>query len=399
MHGRDNSCLGSESREQMRLAIFIPKKNLVSETFIRAHVDQLPFETVPYYGSNLVIVTGQGRPIGRIGAWLCAVANLFGVGYDHAGRVVRLLVPRWSDYFVERNLATHLKDAGIDRVLAEYGTTGTFLFRACEKAGVPLFVHFHGYDASVRSVLKAHRGAYQEMFKKAAGIIAVSVSMKNALVHLGADPGRVLVSPCGVDPRVFCGGTPEYSPPHFIAVGRLVEKKAPHLTIRAFGEVSREIDDATLTIVGDGPLMRSCRQLIRAMRLQHSIRLVGSRSSIEVRKFMRNSRAFVQHSVVANNGDSEGTPVSVVEAQMTGLPVVATQHAGIADVVVSGETGYLVTEGDFASMGTYMLELARNPKLAATMGRAARLRAEKNFTLEKHLTSLAATIRMDAPVT
>jgi glycosyltransferase involved in cell wall biosynthesis len=66
---------------------------------------------------------------------------------------------------------------------------------------------------------------------------------------------------------------------------------------------------------------------------------------------------------------------------MTGIPVVSTQHAGIPDVVVDGETGYLVDEGDADGMSGRMLQLVRDPELAGRMGRAARKRAKAHYTL------------------
>jgi glycosyltransferase involved in cell wall biosynthesis len=91
---------------------------------------------------------------------------------------------------------------------------------------------------------------------------------------------------------------------------------------------------------------------------------------------------FVQHSVVASTGDREGTPVAVLEAGAAGLPVVATRHEGIADVVVDGETGLLVEEGDVDGMGDALVELLTDPERARRIGRAARERVELLFSLE-----------------
>jgi glycosyltransferase involved in cell wall biosynthesis len=87
---------------------------------------------------------------------------------------------------------------------------------------------------------------------------------------------------------------------------------------------------------------------------------------------MQSAAVFVQHSVVAPDNDHEGTPVAILEAGASGLPVVATRHAGIPDVVKEGETGYLVDEGDTDAMARYMIQLAKNPDLARRLGAAAR---------------------------
>lgn len=94
---------------------------------------------------------------------------------------------------------------------------------------------------------------------------------------------------------------------------------------------------------------------------------------------MRAARCFVQHSVEAPDGDCEATPVGVLEAGASGLPVVATRHDGITDVVVEGETGLLVEERDVRGMAEAVPGLARDP-LAARLGRAARRHVRTHFS-------------------
>ena len=80
---------------------------------------------------------------------------------------------------------------------------------------------------------------------------------------------------------------------------------------------------------------------------------------------MRHARAFLQHSVVAQDGESEGTPVSVMEAGASGMPVIATRHAGIPEVVVNEETGVLVDEHNVSAMSDAIVRLAQDPALAS----------------------------------
>lgn len=73
------------------------------------------------------------------------------------------------------------------------------------------------------------------------------------------------------------------------------------------------------------------------------------------------SRAFVQHSLVVENGDSEGAPVAVIWAQLTEIPVVGTRPRAIPEVVIDGETGFLVQEADVEAMAQSMRQLADHP--------------------------------------
>jgi glycosyltransferase involved in cell wall biosynthesis len=98
---------------------------------------------------------------------------------------------------------------------------------------------------------------------------------------------------------------------------------------------------------------------------------------------MRRARLYAQHSIEAASGDVEGTPVAVLEAGATGLPVVSTRHGGIPDVVRHGETGLLVEEGDVAGMARQMLRLLRDPTQAAALGDAARRHVRHHFSAER----------------
>jgi len=81
-----------------------------------------------------------------------------------------------------------------------------------------------------------------------------------------------------------------------------------------------------------------------------------------------------------------------LEAQASGLPVVATRHAGIKDVVVEGETGLLVGEHDVDAMAGAMEDLARAPGIAARMGAAGRERIIAHFTVDHNISCLAAVL-------
>ncbi len=170
------------------------------------------------------------------------------------------------------------------------------------------------------------------------------------------------------------------APPVFLAVGRFVDKKAPHLTLTAFAKALRDHPEARLRMVGEGPLLPSCRELAGALGARHAVTFLGAQPHEVVEREMRAARALVQHSVVAHDGDCEGTPVALLEAGATGIPVLTTRHASIPSVVTHGETGLLVDEHDTDAMARNMTALARDPQLAARLGRAAQTRVREAYT-------------------
>jgi colanic acid/amylovoran biosynthesis glycosyltransferase len=367
MTERERQADGDSAAGRARLCIVAPYEPALSETFIRAHVERLPARVTLLYGWPLkydgrFVLSPARRAAHKLGR------KLLGAGVER----------ETTDAYV-----TAFRRARADAVLAEYGDTGAQVAEACRRTGVPLVVHFHGYDASVREVLEAHRESYPRMFRAAAAVVAVSRAMERRLVSLGAPPSKVHYNPYGIDCRDFSGANPEAAPPVFVAVGRFVEKKEPRLTLRAFAEVHASEPSARLRMVGDGPLLEECRALAAELGVAGAVEFLGAQPHERVREEMRGARCFVQHSVEAPNGDCEGTPVGILEAGAAGLPVVSTRHAGIPDVVVEGETGFLVDERDARGMAAHMLRLARDAALAARLGQNARRRVAENFSREQ----------------
>lgn len=283
-------------------------------------------------------------------------------------------------------------------VYVEFGQAAVLAMDACQRLGLPLIVHFHGIDAHSRFILDRVGGRYPQLFNQAVAIIANSLTMERALLDLGARPETLHYVPNGVDADRFRAGAPAESPPTFLAVGRFVEKKAPQLTIAAFASLFRTHPEARLRMIGDGRLLHACRDLAQGLGVGDAVTFLGLKPHQVVAEEMRRARAFVQHSIVAPDGDTEAMPNSILEASATGLPVVATRHAGIPEVVVDGETGFLVEERDVEGMARQMARLIVEPGLAAELGRAGRKRMQESFTIASRIDHLWEIIQASTSV-
>ena len=146
-------------------------------------------------------------------------------------------------------------------------------------------------------------------------------------------------------------------------------------------------------MVGDGELFDVSKNLVKSLGLENNIILLGGLERKKIIKHLQSAFLFVQHSIVAYNGDSEGTPVGIIEAMAAGLPVVSTRHAGIPDVVIENETGLLVDEGDIDTMASYMLKLVENRDLAESFGKNGNARILSEFTLQKHISTIDRLIQ------
>jgi glycosyltransferase involved in cell wall biosynthesis len=282
-------------------------------------------------------------------------------------------------------------------VLAEYGPTAVAILKICKQLNIPLVAHFHGYDASERTTIEKFGKSYRELFNYAAAVVAVSNKMITDLNNLGCAKEKIYLSPCGPSADFF-QVKPLTNKKQFVAIGRFVEKKAPHLTLAAFKIVNEKHPDSNLVMIGEGELLSVCKHFAELWGMKNKVEFRGIQTADNIRITLSESIAFVQHSVVALNGDSEGTPVAVMEASAASLPVIATKHAGINDVIVNGQTGFLVEEKDVNSMAEYMIRIIEQPDLARKMGEAGRKNIKENFSLEKNLSELKQILKKAATI-
>lgn len=339
-----------------------------SETFIDAQEKNLPLRVITLYGDIATYNDIRFFP-----------SSLPGLISSKIERMIRGKNWEWT---ATQSYRAAFRKFRPDVVVAQFGPAGVRVAEACHLLDIPLIVYFRGYDAHRSEVLEKHQITYKNLFKQSVALIAVSKEIQQKLIDLGADPTKVIHQPSGVDCHQFQLTDPSSNPPIFVAVGRLVEKKAPHLTLLAFHQAFQQNPELRLHLIGDGPLSGVCHDLVTSLGLKSSVDLLGARPHSDVIMTMQRARGFIQHSVKAQDGDSEGTPNAVMEASASGLPVVATRHAGINDIIIDQETGFLVDERDIQSMASRILQLANDPALAAKLGRNGREYVCKNFSRE-----------------
>ena len=366
--------------QAQRMLVFAPTRRAASETFVRANLAGLPFAVSAYFGDEFPL----DQPA-RLAYGLSVLVS------KACTRLGWLRLAEWPAALVALALIRRHRP---DVVLAEFGFHAVRVMQAAAFAEIPFVVHFRGSDLSAQRRIGVLHGRYRRLVSIASGGVCKSKQMAAKLEQLGMLPSRILISASGANPALFKAGNPALSAPVFLAVGRFVAKKGPLKTIRAFA--LQPIGE--LWMVGDGPLFEDARRLVQDLQLQARVCFLGVKTQPEVADLMRQVRVFVQHSLIAPDGDSEGNPVSVMEAQLSGLPVVATRHAGIPDVVLDGCTGLLVEEGDVQGMAAAMERLMADPGLAARFGSAGRDRVLAGFTLGHHLQALTGFLQQQITV-
>jgi colanic acid/amylovoran biosynthesis glycosyltransferase len=251
--------------------------------------------------------------------------------------------------------------------------------------GGELVVAFRGADTT-KYVARRGPRVYARTFQQARLLLPVCDFLGRRLVELGAPPDRVMVHRTGIDLRRWpCR---ERSPAvdgrlRLVSVGRLVEKKGIEDAVRAVRVLADRGVNVDYRVLGDGPRRERLAALVSELGLDGRVVLQGRHEQERVRDGLDDADVLVAPSVTAADGDEEGIPNVLKEAMASGMPVVATHHAGIPELVEDGVSGYLVPERDPIALAGALQRLANIPGQWAAMGRAGRAKVESDYDIHR----------------
>lgn len=202
---------------------------------------------------------------------------------------------------------------------------------------------------------------------------------KITIVHEGIDVERIVRLPAANVHAEF------YLPRDAPVVGNvaaLVPQKGHHHLIEAAAVVIREVPDARFVIVGDGELREVLERQIRDKHLERHVFLAGFRA--DALALTKGFDIFVVSSLV------EGMCAALIDAMAASKPAVATDAGAIAEVMIDGETGFLVPPRDHPAMAARLVTLLKDASLRSWMGRSALARVRDKFTVERMVEETAA---------
>ena len=273
-----------------------------------------------------------------------------------------------------------------DVIHCQYGTLGRKLL-ALRNAGIihgRLVTSFRGHDLTQTD--KMAGGYYEDLFRHGDLFLPVSAALARKLDALHCPPEKVIVHRSGIDLNQFPfqeRHRAPTSPTKVVTVSRLVEMKGIEFGIDAIARLLTRGVPIEYDVIGDGPLKSALDAKIRDLGLNAHIRLHGALPHDQVVQRVNASHVMLHPSITARNGEAEGIPNALKEAMAMGLPVVATRHAGIPELVEDGVSGLLAHERDVDALSDCVAALCADPGRWPAMGRAGRARIEADYDRDR----------------
>lgn len=277
--------------------------------------------------------------------------------------------------------ATTFTDSNFDILFCHFGLNGN-LGALLSQTGTdaPVVTMFHGFD--VRRGLESESPLYNPAFSHSDVLLANSETTKKKIIELGANPEKVICHPVGIDVSAFpyhpsFDDKKETDPIVITTVARLAEIKGHEYSIRAIAEVIRRNPNRKLEyrIVGGGSQRESLEDLVQELGIEDSVRFLGQVNYKAVQHQLRESDIFLLSSL------DEGLGMVLLEAQATGLPIVATEVGGIPQAVDQGKSAFLVSPKDPTSLADRIEGLCENPELCEEMGMHGREYVSEKFDI------------------
>ncbi len=209
------------------------------------------------------------------------------------------------------------------------------------------------------------------------------------LLYHGLDLTRFAAAPRAAATR---DGSDPADPVRLLSVGRAVEKKGYDVLLQALAALPEGLH-WRLTHIGGGPLRAALERQAAALGLAGRITWMGSQAQVEILAQYRTADLFILASRIARDGDRDGLPNVLMEAQSQGLACLATQVAAIPELIEDATSGVLVPPDDPAALATALARLITAPAERRRLGEAGQQRIRAEFDMKGGIDTLAGLLR------
>jgi len=349
----------------------------LSETFIYDYITELERQGIENHVLTFHRLNEQDRPFDRV--------YVVQIKHDMIWLVQRLIAQLSQGpgrYFSiqRRAIRKFIEQVNPDVIHAHFGPMGVLVAPIAKQLKIPLIVSFHGYDASSLIKEKFWVKEYQRLNSIVKFVTVVSNDMKLRLERFY--PNKIKVVHVGKRLADYSFIFDINTIKNFLSVGRLTEKKGYFDLIKAFSSVLQEYPYLSLDIIGDGHLKNELQKFIITSNTNNRINLLGPVQHERLIEYYMNSDAFILTSKTAPNGDMEGIPTVLIEAQFLGLPVISTKHSGIPEVIPDENHVFLAEEGNIEQIKQCIIRLINTEETELKeIIKRGRLKVENEFNL------------------
>lgn len=281
-------------------------------------------------------------------------------------------------YFLEAGvLADHLQRLGVGQLHVHFANAGTSVaMLASEISGIPYSITIHGPD----ELLSPVQNNLGRKIAHARFVACITHFCRSQAMWFSDQEHwpKLKIVHCGVEPARYGANRKAQPGKNLLFIGRLGPVKGATLLLDAFAALRDRHPEARLTLVGDGPIRGELEAQARALGIDEVTTFTGYLSQDDV------AAKLAEADMLALPSFAEGLPVVLMEALASGIPVIASQIAGIPELVRDGETGFVVPAGDVETLTARLDQLLSDPELCARMGAAGRelVRREHDITRE-----------------
>ncbi len=278
-----------------------------------------------------------------------------------------------------REFSNVLRDFKPDILHAHFATRATAVVRKLSgELNIPFTFTAHRYD-----IYDKPPRDFAERAAAARAVVTVSQANLEHIVKTFVVPEeKIHVIPCGVDTKRFRPVDPPARMPLIVCVARLARCKNHELLMEACARLQARGVPFRCVLVGDGPRRDEIDALRRRLGLVSCVEMAGAAEHQQVLAWWQ------QAMIAVLSSESEGMPVSLMEAGACGVPAVATAVGGVSELIVDGGTGIVTPPGDASAMAESLEKLLTNTELALQLGKAARARVKERFSLSRQVESL-----------
>ncbi len=288
-----------------------------------------------------------------------------------------------------RQVEQYARAQNIELCHAHFGHIGVHWCPIAQKLGVPLVVSFYGFDLDMLPRTRPEfKAKYRQLFQEADLFLAQGNDGVETLIKLGCSPDKIKIHHLGVDVNHISLHKRVKKANHLrlIQFASFTEKKGYRYTLEAFKMALESCPNMHLTLAGHPtrPKIHAwVRQFIKQHQLTEKVSLLPPIPFSQLYAYLANFDVLIQPSHIAQNGDKEGGPVSLIDAQATGMPIISTVHCNIPDIAPHECTSLLSPECDTAAIAASIRRFYAMQDIEyQEFSRSARTHIEANYNLE-----------------